>query len=181
MCRRLHRHGADLPRLDRGTQARLDQAEAVGVADLPPALPAEDRGGVVQGDLAQLRLLALLEESLDPRLHRRQGTVQIRVEDDAGDALGRFRLDPVVDRLEQARLVAVVVVEGTAGDAGRPHDLLGADVVVAALGEELPRRGEQRLSGRFRAFSLSTSFPGFWTYVHAVCMLPAMTGQRRAS
>src|SRR4051794_37375461 len=166
MCRRLHRHGADLPRLDRGTQARLDQAEAVGGADLPPALPAEDRGGVMKGDLAQLRLLALLEEGLDPRLHRRQGTVQIRVEDDAGDPLGRFGLDPVVDRFEQARLVAVVVVEGTAGDPSRPHDLLGPDVVVAALGEQLPRGSQQRLTRGLRAFSLRTpsSFLGFWTY-----------------
>ena len=64
---RLHRQRADLPRLDRRGEAGLDQAEAVGGADLPPALPAEDGGGVVEGDLPQLRLCALLEEGLDPR------------------------------------------------------------------------------------------------------------------
>ena len=89
-----------------GDQARLDQAEAVGGGDLPPALPAEDGGGVVEDDPLEARLGALVEEGGDAGLHRRERAVHVGVEDDVGDALGRLRLDPLVDRLEQRRLAA---------------------------------------------------------------------------
>ena len=82
-------------------QAGLDQAEAVGGGDLAPAIPAQHRGGVVQGDPLQLRLGALVEEGLDAGLHRLQRAVQLGAEDDPGDPLGRLRLEPLVDGLEQ--------------------------------------------------------------------------------
>jgi hypothetical protein len=40
-----------------------------------------------------------------------------------------------------------VVVEGAAGDAGAADDLLGADRGIAALGEQPPGGGDQRLPG----------------------------------
>ena len=64
--------GRDLAGLDRRLQARFDQAEAVGGGDLAPAVPAEHRGPVVEGDLLQLRLGAVVEEALDPGPHRLQ-------------------------------------------------------------------------------------------------------------
>ena len=68
-----------------------------------------------------------------------------------GDPLGRLRLDRFVDRLEQARLAArEVVVERPAGQPGGLDDLLGADVVVAAGGEEVAARGDQRVARRLR-------------------------------
>ena len=53
-------------------------------------------------------------------------------------------LDPFVDGLEELALAVEVVVERTAGDAGRADDLLGADPGVAALGEERASRLDQR-------------------------------------
>jgi hypothetical protein len=133
----------------------------------------------MEGDLAQLRFRALVQESLHPRLHRLQRAVQIGAEDDPGNPLRRFGLNPFVDRLEQARLVSELVVEGAAGNSGGAHDLLGADVLVAPLGEERAGGGDQGLTSGLRALGLSSA--GFWIYIHAVCILEATIDQRSAS
>ena len=160
---------ADLPRLDRRRQAGFDQAEPVGGADLAPAVPAEHRRGVVEGDLAQLGLGALVEEGLDPGLHRLDRAVQVGVEDDVGDPFGRLRLEPFVDRLQELGLAAEVVVERTAGDAGLAHDLLGRDSVVAPLGEEPAGSGDQRVASRLRALGLGVRLLTFILYVYYQC------------
>jgi hypothetical protein len=184
---RLDRQHADLPGLDRRRQACFDQAEAIGGADLAPAIPAEHRGSVVQGNLPQLGLCALVEEGLDASPHRLQRALQVGAEDDPRDPLRRFRLELLVGGVEQPRLAAEVVVESATGDAGRAHDLLGGDVLVAALSEETPcgsdQCGPRRLgplglaaaprAGTRRLVWLSGSGRLTWIriYMHTVCIL----------
>ena len=63
------------------------------------------------------------------------------------DQLG---LELFEDRGEEGALVGELVVERSSGDAGRTNDLLGADVRVAALGEERASGGQQAGARRFR-------------------------------
>ena len=78
-------------------------------------------------------------------------------------------LDLLEDRVEQlAACRANWWYSAPARHAGGADDLLGADVGVAALGEQLPGGGDQRAAGRGRALGLGA---GGLAYIQAVCML----------
>ena len=69
-----------------------------------------------------------------------------------GGALGHLGLDLLEDRGEQLALVGELVVERAARDAGRAHDLLGADArVTRARRKSDGRRPERRAGGLGRA------------------------------
>src|SRR5262249_26254154 len=141
-------------------------------------------------DPLQLGLGALVEEGLDPGPHRFQRALQLGAEDDPRDPLGRLRLEPFVDRLQQLCLTsAEVVVEGAPGKAGGADDLLGADPVVAVFGEQPRGGGDQGAAGsggprrlaapRLRALPARAPTPTptlrsgnrITMYIHTVCML----------
>ncbi len=142
---RLHRQRADLPRLDRRRQARFDQAEAVGrprsPASDPSRAPRVRRAG--RSDAAPARRTRRGRPRRPPSSPA-SGECRLGAEDDPRHPFGRFRLELLVGGFEQARLAAEVVVERAAGDPGGADDLLGADRVVAARGEEPAGGGDQR-------------------------------------
>ena len=66
------------------------------------------------------------------------GSLAPDVRDDRVDARGQLGLDRLEHRREQVRLVGELVVHRAAGDAGGPHDRLGAHAGVAVRGEQRP-------------------------------------------
>ena len=78
---------------------------------------------------------------------------------------GHLGLDLLEDRREQLALVGELVVERAARDAGRAHDLLGADACEPALGEEGPGGGDQRGAGGLGAFGVLVPLD-----IHTVCI-----------
>ena len=89
------------------------------------------------------------------------------------EAIGRAAAE-FGHRGQQGLRVGEVVVEGPAGDPGRPDDLLGPDARIAPLGEGRPSGGDQRRPGRLGARGLragrrapATALP---FDIHTVCM-----------
>ena len=73
------------------------------------------------------------------------------------DPRAELLLDALEDRAEEIALVAEVVIEGPTGHARPPHDLLDRHLGVAALGEQLARRFDQRLARGLRVFGLEAA------------------------
>ena len=93
------------------------------------------------------------------------GSVGARGHRGARRALGHLGLDLLEDRREQLALVGELVVERAARDAGRAHDLLGADAGVAALGEQRPGGGHERGAGGLGSLGVLVSLD-----IHTVCI-----------
>ena len=155
---------------------------AVLGSDLAPAIPAEDRGAVEQGDLLHLALGASAEEHLGSGPHRIKRRRRAGVQRPAGDSLGELGLDLLVDRLEELALAAEVVVERAPGDTGGTDDLLGADAGESdarrrAAGRRRPgRRGwppsaPPGFGAREQATPSRPLFT-FLTFIQCVCSLP---------
>ena len=139
--------GCEAPGVDRLLQLVLDEAEGVAHADLAPGRPAEDRRAVEQHDALDLGLAARLEPAEGADAQHGERIAGARGDGGPGGALGHLGLDLLEDRGEQLALVGELVVERAARDAGRAHDLLGADAGVPALGEERPGGGDRARRG----------------------------------
>src|SRR6185437_2331873 len=74
--------------------------------------------------------------------------------DGCRDPFDEVRLDLLVDGREQLQLAVEVVVERATCDARGTDDLLRAHARVAALGEQAPRRVQQRRARGERALGL---------------------------
>ena len=88
---------------------------------------------------------------------------------DVDQALREVDLDRLEHRGEQVGLVGELVVQGAAGDAGGLGDLLGPDVGVAVLGEQLAGGGDEGGAGGGRAVGLGAPGHGHLD-IHAVGM-----------
>ena len=164
-CAVADRQRAHLPRLDRRRQARLDQPQPVRPPTSrqrsQPSTAGASRRAIcwTSGSVHSSRKASIPAASPPAGL-------QLGAEDDPGDPLGDSA-STARRRRRAARLAAEVVVERAAGDPGGAHDLLGADPLVAALGEE---RGGQRRSGACESPRCARPECGAY-YIHAVCML----------
>src|SRR5262249_33992316 len=130
----------------------LEQPERVTLVDLAPFLPAHDREGVDQHDLADGRVAGEPEPGVAPRA---QGLD--RIVDSAGrlrDALGAVGLDAVEHRLEQRGLVGEVVIERAAADASLPQDRIDRRRLVAVRDEQPRRDVDQLPAGRLPLLGL---------------------------
>ncbi len=159
----------DRPGVDQLAEQPGDEPEAVAHADLPPALPAEHRRAVEEGDLTHLGLDAGVEPGLGAGDHDRQRIVLRERGDDVDQTLREVDLDRFEHRGEEVGLVGELVVQGTARDTGGLGDALGADLGVAVLGEQLAGRGDEGGAGGGRAVGLGA--PGHrHVDIHAVGM-----------
>ena len=77
-------------------------------------------------------------------------------------------LDRFQHRGEEVGLVGELVIQGTSADTRGERDLFSADFAIAVLGEQSPRRADERSSGRCRTRSLSPSFR--FVDFHTICM-----------
>ena len=124
-------------------------------ADLPPALPTEDRGAVEEHDAPHLGLAAGVEPGVGAGDERRERIVGRR-DDGVDQSAGEVDLDGLDHRGEQVGLVGELVVEGAARDTGGVGDALGADLRVPVLGEQRPGGGDQRGTGGGGPIGLAT-------------------------
>ena len=133
--------GARKPSSMQPCSIAIDCAERVAVLDLAPAVPAQHGWTVDEDDLLHVAVEAGVEEGVAGAEQAAPG-VGLRI--DAGaDLHHEALLDVLEDRLEQRALVLEVVVEGAAGHASLPDQLLGGRVRVAPLGEEAAGDGHE--------------------------------------
>ena len=106
------------------------------------------------GDAGDLGRLASVEKAADANPQRFDGVGCPRLGELGRDPLGQLLLEVLIDREEKRPLVLEVVVERSAGHLRPSHDLFGADVVVAALGEQLAAGAHQLGAGRLGSLGL---------------------------
>ena len=118
------------------SQHRLDDPEPVLHADLAPAVPAEHRGRVDEHDPLHRRRRALLQEQSGADAHRLQLRGGVRRGDARHDRGDHIAFDVFVDGVEQARLVAELVIQRAPRDAGGVDDRLGRHGGESVGGEQ---------------------------------------------
>ena len=110
-----------------------------------PCGPPEHRRALLEDDSSEGRVQARVEKGVDGHLELRQRRRDIGR--DTQDALEHLRLGRLEDGTEELLLVAEVVIERTAGDLGRPHDLLGGGGSITLAGEQ-PLGGAHQCGAR---------------------------------
>src|SRR6185312_14642438 len=140
-------------------QRHRHESEPMLRVDFAPLGPAEHRRRVEVRYADDGRVLAGVEERAHASRERfpRVGAARGPRDDRAEHLVCELSMDGA----EEVSLVAEVVVERAARHVGRAHDLLRADVGVAARGEQLPRDAQQ-LGARGGSLLLP---------LHTICML----------
>ena len=125
-----------------GLECVRHQAEPVLRIDLAPLIPSEDDGRLDEHHAAHRGIEARVEERHAPEPKLLGGVFAARR--GQHHLLAQLLLELFDDRAEQLLLAAEVVVQRTARDARELGDLLASGRRETVLGEQLPRRGEQR-------------------------------------
>src|SRR5215469_13572521 len=166
----------DLVIVDGALQPGSQQPHPVLLNQLAPGAGAEHRGAVDEDDSLEVAARAGIKELLDalaqlaPRAACLAGLVREFLGDEPLRELGR---DHGHHGAEQAGLVAEVVVERAAGDAGAGDDLFRPGVRVALLGEQPAGRLHQRGPGVLDVLGAPRCAPHATSMQRTSCMIEA--------